>query len=199
MGEALGLDREFITTLFLASPLHDIGKIGIPDNVLLKPGPLTEEEWQVMKRHCAIGAEILSEGSGALEASCAQPGGAGGDANSILETAAVVALTHHERWDGKGYPSGIAGETIPLASRIAAVADTFDALCSRRPYKPALPEGQAAGIVRGERARQFDPRVCDAFEGAFDGVCAVRARFSDPEDVAANAGAQDDQSTIRRR
>ena len=190
MGEALVLDGDLIETLFLASPLHDIGKIGIPHDVLLKPGPLSDEEWQVMKRHCAIGAEILTEHPGALEAYCGRAGGGSrDDGNAILKTAALIALTHHEKWDGTGYPAGLAGERIPLISRIVAVADTFDALCSKRPYKRALPEAEAAEIVRGERDRQFDPEVCRAFETVFDGLRAVRSSLPDPGVMVANGRA----------
>jgi putative two-component system response regulator len=129
-----------------AAPLHDIGKIGISDAILLKPGRLTEQEFAAIKAHTTIGAEILS-----------------GSKSSLLRLAERIALSHHERWDGGGYPEGRRGDEIPLAGRIVAVADVFDALTHERPYKLAWPVEEAVGEVLSQRGRQFDPDVLDAF------------------------------------
>jgi putative two-component system response regulator len=139
------LDRE-VELIRRAAPLHDVGKIGIPDAILLKPGPLSAGEFERIKTHTTIGAEILS-----------------GSRSSLLHLAERIALTHHERWDGTGYPHGLAGEAIPLAGRIVAVADVFDALTHARPYKEAWPVEKAVAEIVGQAGRQFDPRVVDAF------------------------------------
>lgn len=146
IGRVLGLSEEQLFQLRHAAPLHDIGKIGIPDAILLKPGALSREEWEIMKRHTEIGARILSD--------CPYP---------VVEMARQIALTHHERWDGQGYPQGLHREQIPLWGRIVAVADAYDAMTNPRPYRPALSHEQAVEIIRAERGRQFDPLVVDAF------------------------------------
>jgi len=143
---ALGLAEEEVVLFRRAAPLHDVGKIGIPDLILLKPGRLTPEEFAVMKTHTTIGARILSGGSFPL-----------------LKLAEEIALRHHERWDGSGYPGGLAGEAIPLSGRILAVADSFDALTHERPYKQAWPVEEAMAEVASQSGRQFDPRVVAAF------------------------------------
>jgi putative two-component system response regulator len=130
-----------------AAMLHDIGKIGIPDAILLKPSKLTEEEYEFMKAHTTIGSEILS-----------------GSDSAILRLAEIIALTHHERWDGRGYPGGMAGEMIPLAGRIVAVADVYDALTHARPYKKAWPEAEAMAELERNSGSQFDPAVVEAFK-----------------------------------
>lgn len=142
----LGLATEDVELMRRAAPLHDIGKIGIPDAILLKPGKLTDDEFDVIKSHAGIGAEILS-----------------GSSSPLLDLAKRIALTHHERWDGGGYPRGLSGEEIPLAGRIVAVADVFDALSHERPYKAAWPVEQAIEEVVGQAGRQFDPGVIEAF------------------------------------
>jgi putative two-component system response regulator len=185
LAQALGLDREFVETLFLASPLHDIGKIGIPDNVLLKPGPLDHDEWEVMKRHCAIGAEILREDCRLMRMYHAWYGNrtAGRpepSPNPVLKLASTIALAHHEWWDGTGYPRGLAREDIPLAGRIVALADTYDALLSERPYKAACSEAQAIEIIRGECGRHLDPEMFAVFERSVLGFQAIRSQFADP-------------------
>ena len=129
-----------------AAPLHDIGKIGIPDAILLKPGRLTEDEFDHMKRHTTIAAEMLA-----------------GGASAQIAIAEQIAGTHHERWDGTGYPAGLAGDAIPIAGRIVAVADVFDALTHERPYKHAWPIDEALAELCRQRGRQFDPEVIDAF------------------------------------
>ena len=146
LGERLGLDDEETTRLRSAAPLHDIGKIGIPDSILLKEGPLAAREYELMKTHTLIGAEIVSRSS-----------------SDILELSAVIARSHHEHWDGRGYPHGIARDEIPLAGRLSSVADVFDALTHARPYKPAWPVDDAVAEMQRLRAKQFDPEVLDAF------------------------------------
>jgi putative two-component system response regulator len=135
-----------LTLLRQAAPLHVVGKIAIPDAILLKPGRLTPEEFEQMKTHTTLGAEMLERRGFPL-----------------LEMAACVARTHHERWDGTGYPVGLAAEEIPLAGRILAVADVFDALTHARPYKEAWPVADAVAEIGAQRARQFEPAVVDAF------------------------------------
>ncbi|MEA2623885.1 MAG: cyclic di-GMP phosphodiesterase [Chloroflexota bacterium] len=144
----LGLDPEHSEQLRIASPMHDVGKIGVVDAILRKPGPLDTAERAAMQRHAEIGHSILA-GSGA----------------ELLERAATIAWTHHERYDGRGYPRGLAGERIPLDGRIVAVADVFDALTTDRVYRRAYSHEEALGIMRVERGRHFDPRVLDAFLG----------------------------------
>jgi putative two-component system response regulator len=144
---ALGLDVSEAALIGQAARLHDIGKIGIADELLLKPGKYTAEEFATMKLHPAIGARILS-----------------GSTNELLMMAEQIALTHHERWDGRGYPSGLAGEGIPLPGRIVTVADVFDALTHRRPYKEAWPIPVAVREILSETGTKFDPRVTEAFE-----------------------------------
>jgi len=147
----LGLDEQRIERLRDAAPLHDVGKLAIPDCILLKPGRLSPREYEVMKTHTTLGARLL-DGSGA----------------PVLEMATVIAETHHERWDGSGYPAGLAGEAIPLVGRIVAVADVFDALTHDRPYKSAWAVERARAEIRGGAGSQFDPRVVAAFLSIHD-------------------------------
>jgi len=142
----LALGQHDVELLRLAAPLHDIGKIGVPDQILLKPAKLTDAEFEVMKTHTTIGASILS-----------------GSSSPLLGLAERIALAHHERWDGQGYPARLAGEEIPIAARVAAVADVFDALTHERPYKEAWPVRKAVEEVLSQAERQFDPSVVDAF------------------------------------
>ena len=183
---ALGMPRSFLEMLLLAAPLHDIGKIGVPDSVLLKPGPLSDEEWVIMQRHCEIGERILHEESKAVVPSFdwyARESRALKEAldsrDPMLEMAASVALTHHEKWDGSGYPQGLAGEAIPLESRIVAIADVYDALTSNRPYRAARPEEEALTIIETTTGSHFDPRVHAAFLGALPEIRDLRRRFDD--------------------
>src|SRR5690606_16786957 len=127
-------------------PLHDVGKIGIPDQILLKPGKLTPEEFAVMKTHAAIGADLLA-----------------GSRSKMVQMAESIALTHHERWDGTGYPNGWKEKEIPIEGRITAVVDVFDALTNERPYKAAWPMSKAIAEITAQKGRQFDPQVVDAF------------------------------------
>ena len=144
-----------------ASPMHDVGKIGIPDAILLKPGKLTPEEWEVMKQHASIGARILS-----------------GSNSEVLHAGEIIALSHHEKWDGSGYPHGWVGEEIPLWGRICAVADVYDAITSERPYKKALSHERALQIMVEERGRHFDPKLLDLFldnlEEIIKSTCSIR-------------------------
>jgi len=147
-----------------ASPMHDIGKIGIPDAILLKPGRFEPHEWETMKTHTTIGRQLLD-----------------GDDSDLMSMARDIAFTHHEKWDGSGYPRGLAGEQIPLAGRIAALADVFDALTSERPYKNAWSIESALELIRENRARHFDPAVVDAFFTELSAILAIRARYADHE------------------
>jgi putative two-component system response regulator len=146
LADALGLPSDLTDLLTRAAPLHDIGKIAIPDGVLLKPGPLTHDELDVMRTHAAIGSEILA-----------------GSKSPLLCAARDIAYTHHERWDGTGYPQGLAGDAIPLSGRIVAVVDVFDALSHVRPYKSAWRPDDALAEIQAQSGRHFDPEVVDAF------------------------------------
>ena len=147
LARRIGLSRDVVEHIGLAATLHDIGKIGVPDAILLKPGRLTPEEFHAMKRHSTIGAQLLS-----------------GSSAPLLSMAEEIAATHHERWDGTGYPRGLAGEAIPIAGRLVALADVFDVLTHERPYKSAWPLDEALDEIRSQAGRHFDPRVVGAFE-----------------------------------
>jgi putative nucleotidyltransferase with HDIG domain len=144
LGRAMGMDEAQLLQVRRGALLHDIGKVGIPDNILVKPGPLTEEEWDIMKRHASYGYELLMR-------------------IPFLQEALAIPYCHHERWDGTGYPRGLKGEEIPLAARIFAVIDVWDALCSDRPYRKAWPEHEARAYIRSLSGAHFDPKVVDAF------------------------------------
>lgn len=148
IARAARMDPDECELLLHAAPMHDIGKIGIPDAILLKPGPLDLDEWEEMKRHTTIGAELLA-----------------GSHSPVVQLGEVIALTHHERWDGSGYPHGLAGDATPLVGRISAIADVFDALISERPYKDAWDHQSAANEISSQAGRQFDPELVDLFLG----------------------------------
>jgi putative two-component system response regulator len=152
----------FVATLLHAAPMHDVGKLGIPDHILMKPGRLTEEEFEQMKRHPEIGYDILKDST-----------------SPVIQTAATIALTHHEKYDGSGYPHGTRGEAIPLEGRIVAVADVFDALTSSRPYKKAWPLSDAEKFMREGRGNHFDPLCVDGLLSDWEAVLDIRDRFQD--------------------
>ncbi|PKO35467.1 MAG: two-component system response regulator [Betaproteobacteria bacterium HGW-Betaproteobacteria-7] len=162
IAEAHGLGSEAADIIYCTSPMHDIGKIGIPDAILLKPGKLDAEEWKIMQQHPLMGAEIIGKHD-----------------NELLETARVIAISHHEKWDGSGYPLGLKGEDIPLEGRIVAIADVFDALLSLRPYKPALPLEQALHYLESQSGRHFDPQLIGAFEKAMPEILRIREIYAD--------------------
>jgi putative two-component system response regulator len=183
---AMGLPLSFLDMLLLAAPLHDIGKIGIPDSILLKPGPLDDDEWAIMKSHCRIGERILHNQSKsivplfnwyALDSTSVK--NLWENKDPLLDMAATIALTHHEKWDGSGYPERLAGESIPLASRIVTIADVFDALTSNRHYRPARSEQQALDIIDATVGTHFEPRVYTAFLQALPDIRTIREKFND--------------------
>ena len=182
LAEALGFGSREVAMLELAAQLHDIGKIGIPDAILLKPGKLDAAEFEVMKRHCAYGKAIIEPTTeGEAELARAYLGlGLSRTATAespILALAARIAATHHERWNGAGYPAGLIGEAIPIEGRITAVVDVFDALRSNRPYKTAFPIDECLEILRAGRGLEFDPRVLDVFLTRFDQIIATHQQF----------------------
>ena len=162
LGLAAGLSEQDAEMLSQAAPMHDVGKIGTPDAILKKPGKLTPEEWGVMRQHVENAAFILGDAPGEL-----------------MEMARTIALTHHEKWDGSGYPKGLKGEEIPLIGRISALADVFDALCSARPYKAGVPVEDVMRIVREESGRHFDPQLVQRLEEQLSQILEVRQRFAD--------------------
>lgn len=158
----LGLPPAELDLLLDAAPMHDVGKMGTPDHILLKPGRLEPDEMVIMRQHAEIGARILE-----------------GSASPLMQTAAMIAITHHEKFDGSGYPKGLKGEDIPLFGRIVAVADVFDALTSARPYKPAWELERATDYLRENAGTHFDPRCVEAFFERWDDVLAIRDRYQD--------------------
>lgn len=163
LGRKYGLAEEDILLLEAASPMHDVGKIGIPDAILHKPGQLTPEEYEIIKRHTVVGERILHKSS-----------------RKLMATARTIALQHHERWDGSGYPCGLKGEAISLLARISALADVYDALSMGRPYKPAWPREKVLAYIRHQRGRMFDPQIVDLFFASLDELEVIRERLSDP-------------------
>ena len=183
IGEELGFSKHVLDMLEPAAQLHDVGKIGIPDDILLKPDKLTPEEFEIIQKHCGFGKKIVepmlvSEATvfrdhaelGVKIMSAGQ--------SPILEVAKRIALTHHERWDGTGYPLGLAGEDIPIEGRITAVADVFDALANKRPYKPAYPIEKCLTIMREESGKHFDPKVLEAFFARRNDVVEVQICYA---------------------
>jgi putative two-component system response regulator len=173
LGLAAGMTEAEADDLLHAAPMHDVGKIGIPDSILQKPGPLDPDEWKVMQSHATIGAEIIGQHE-----------------RGVLALARQIALTHHEKWDGSGYPSGLAGEQIPLVGRICALADVFDALTSVRPYKKAWTEEEAVDFIVRQKGKHFDPALVDLFITQLPAIRAIRQRWAEeavpePELIAA--------------
>ncbi|MFZ6675214.1 HD domain-containing phosphohydrolase [Undibacterium sp. Xuan67W] len=158
----LGLSQKDQDLILNAAPMHDVGKMGTPDHILLKPGRLTDDEMIIMRQHAAIGGEILGESS-----------------STLLQTAAEIALTHHEKYDGSGYPKGLKGDDIPLFGRIVAVADVFDALTSARPYKPAWELDRACWLIRESSGSHFDPKCVDTFFMGWEDVLRIRAEHNE--------------------
>lgn len=171
LGVATGMDEATADDLLHAAPMHDVGKIGIPDRILQKPGKLDADEWAIMQTHASIGADIIGEHA---------PGG-------MLALAREIALSHHEKWDGSGYPRGLAGDNIPLAGRIVAVADVFDALTSVRPYKRAWALDDAVGYLQEQKGRHFDAELVDLFVQQLPAIDAVRQRWAEKEEHHAAA------------
>ena len=184
VAEELGLDSDTVSVLRQAATLHDVGKIGIPDAVLLKPGRLSPEEFEIMETHCGLGKKVFERVSPEEYLSLANHTSFGAKilevcSSPIIKTARTIALTHHEKWDGSGYPLGLAGEHIPLEGRITAVADVFDALSSKRPYKPAFPLEKCLGILKKESGAHFDPTVVDAFFRRTKDIVEVQLEYAD--------------------
>jgi HD-GYP domain-containing protein (c-di-GMP phosphodiesterase class II) len=174
LAEELGMPSPFVQSIFLASPMHDIGKLGVPDAILKKPGKLTAEEWEEMKKHPLYGAEILRNAD-----------------NELMQMSERIARSHHEKWDGSGYPLGLAREQIPIEARIVAMADVFDALTSRRCYKPAFSMEKTLEIVREDTGRHFDPKCVDALFRALPRFVAVMEEYSDQPERAPGSAPKD--------
>lgn len=187
LASAIGLSDSECELLRDCAPLHDIGKIGIPDVILLKEGPLNEDEWEIMRCHCIYGAEILGplaqRGRPEDHHESLQEILEDESDNELLRMARILALCHHERWDGTGYPNGLKGTSIPLPSRILSVIDVYDALASRRPYKNANTEAECVSALREGSGTQFDPAVVEAFLENHDALRAIRSEWSDEKPV----------------
>ncbi|MDO9142776.1 HD-GYP domain-containing protein [Rhodoferax sp.] len=163
LARAVGWSELDCDLILSASPMHDIGKIGIPDAIMLKPGKFEPHEWDIMKTHATIGAKLLD-----------------GDDSTLMRMAREIAVTHHEKWDGSGYPNGLAGEAIPQAGRIAALADVFDALTSVRPYKKAWTVEAAVDLIKANSGQHFDPQLVEVLLQELAGIVAIRERFAEP-------------------
>ncbi|MFQ3580816.1 MAG: HD domain-containing phosphohydrolase [Chloracidobacterium sp.] len=168
LARAIGWKEEACEMLLHASPMHDIGKIGIPDRILLKEGKLTAEEWEVMKSHAAIGAELLS-----------------GSTSPLMQMAMEIALSHHEKWDGSGYPQGLKGEEIPIVGRIVALCDVFDALTTERPYKQAWPVEDVIAELDRQSGKHFDPDLVETFKSILPKILQIRERYTERAATAA--------------
>ncbi len=167
LARRLNLSEFFCERMRLASPLHDVGKIGISDTILLKPGKLTKDEFEIIKTHTNIGYRILSDSK-----------------SKLLSLGASIAISHHEKYDGTGYPNGLSGEKIPIEGRIAAVCDVFDALTSNRVYKKAMSVGKAIKIIKDGRGKHFDPKLVDLFLDSIDEILNMKEKFADkPSDL----------------
>ena len=164
---AAGFSEARAEQLLHAAPMHDVGKIGIPDAILRKPGKLDAAEWQVMQQHAEIGARIIGE-----------------HATGLLRMAHDIALSHHEKWDGSGYPHGLQGEAIPIEGRIVAIADVFDALTSERPYKKAWTVEAAIELLRAESARHFDAHLVELFIAELPQILQIKARWAEEQGTA---------------
>jgi len=163
----INANEEWVECLFNAAPMHDIGKIGIPDANLLNPNKLSDEEWEMMRKHPEFGAEIIGDND-----------------SELLKMAKEIALNHHEKWDGSGYPQGLKGEKIPLTARIIAIADVFDALTTKRPYKEAWPVEHAISFIDEKSGSHFDPELVIAFHKALPEILKIKAQYA--ESIVAN-------------
>lgn len=191
IAKTLGLPQRTVELIRDGSPLHDIGKIGVPESILLKPGPLDDAEWEIMKKHSEYGYDILTLGANMKDGVvcvpenmkdggvCTPAGGADVETRHLLEFAAGIALHHHERWDGTGYPHGLYREAIPIASRITALADVYDALGSVRSYKDPFPEEKCQAIIRESGGSHLDPAVTRAFFTAIDEILEIKERWKE--------------------
>lgn len=162
LARTIGWSEGEVELILHASPMHDIGKIGIPDSILLKPGKFEPDEWKIMQTHASIGADLLS-----------------GDESELMSMARDIALTHHEKWDGSGYPNGLRHEEIPQSGRIAAIADVFDALTSERPYKKAWTVNDATEFLLQQKGKNFDPLLTEAFLDELPGIIKIKEQFAD--------------------
>jgi response regulator RpfG family c-di-GMP phosphodiesterase len=162
LGSLYGLERKQLDNLFMASPMHDIGKVGIPDEILNKPGKLTDDEWIVMKTHSELGYKILKDSN-----------------RDILKAAAIISYHHHEKWDGSGYPRGLAGENIHIFGRITAIADVFDALGSDRVYKKAWPLDEILDFFEKQKGKHFQPELIELFMSNLDKFLEIRDTYID--------------------
>jgi len=167
IAEKLGLPDKEVKNILCAAPMHDVGKIGIPDSILMKPGKLTEKEFETMKTHSIIGANLISSSK-----------------SEVLKLAEEIAISHHEKWNGKGYPQGLSGYKIPLSGRIVGLADVFDALTSKRPEKDSFPFERAIDIIKKERGVHFDPQVVDVFLENVDEILKIKERVNSTEDIS---------------
>jgi response regulator RpfG family c-di-GMP phosphodiesterase len=164
LAKKYGLKDEDIYAIKLASPLHDIGKVGIPDHVLNKPGKHNQEEWEIMKTHSYLGAQVLGDSK-----------------RPIIRSGAIIAMQHHERWDGNGYPNGLAGKDIHVFARITGIADVFDALCSKRCYKDAWTFEEAMSLIRSESGKHFEPKLVELLDEHLDDVLEIQRQYADPQ------------------
>lgn len=166
LAQEMALDGEFCANILEASPLHDVGKIGIPDGILLKNGRLDDEERRIMEQHVQIGAEILA-----------------GDKSQIMQMAHSIALTHHEKWDGSGYPRRLNGNDIPIEGRITAICDVFDALTSKRPYKEPWETNKAVALLEAQAGRHFDPDLVDVFLRVLPQIVSIKETYADTDET----------------
>ena len=165
IAEALNVGEAWTDLLFNAAPMHDIGKIGIPDHILRKPGKLDENEWMIMRKHPEFGAAIIGEHS-----------------SDLMKLSKEIALTHHEKWDGSGYPKGLMGENIPISGRIVAIADVFDALTSERPYKKAWSVEESLKVIDEGAGKHFDPDLVGLFRDVMPDVLRIKEQYAEIPD-----------------
>jgi len=181
IGAAIGMDTEACEILLNAAPMHDLGKIGIPDRILLKPGKLDAEEWKIMMKHAEYGSRIIGEQD-----------------SELLQMASTIAITHHEKWNGTGYPNGIKGTDIPLVGRICAITDVFDALTTERPYKKAWSVEKTIELIKEEKGEHFDPDLVDAFLDVMPDVLTIKDKYAESKSELEISGAHqiDNDSVI---